>query len=46
VTVPGEADSTRDALQLADLRMYAQKESRRIARDSRDDLASTSRPGL
>jgi diguanylate cyclase (GGDEF)-like protein len=38
VTVPGEADSTREALQLADLRMYAQKESRRVAHDSRHDL--------
>jgi diguanylate cyclase (GGDEF)-like protein len=32
VTVPGEADTPPEALQLADLRMYAQKESRRIAR--------------
>jgi diguanylate cyclase (GGDEF)-like protein len=34
VTVPEEAASPRDALQLADLRMYAQKESRRVARDT------------
>jgi diguanylate cyclase (GGDEF)-like protein len=32
-TVPQEAQSPREALQLADLRMYAQKESRRVARD-------------
>ncbi|HET7588731.1 MAG TPA: GGDEF domain-containing protein [Solirubrobacterales bacterium] len=29
--VPGEADGPRSALQLADVRMYAQKESRRLA---------------
>jgi diguanylate cyclase (GGDEF)-like protein len=34
VSVPGEATSPREALQLADLRMYAQKESRRVARES------------
>jgi hypothetical protein len=34
VRVPDEADSPREALQLADLRMYAQKESRRVARGS------------
>jgi diguanylate cyclase (GGDEF)-like protein len=33
VRVPEEAGSPREAMQLADLRMYAQKESRRIARD-------------
>ena len=34
VTVPGEASSALEAMQLADLRMYAQKESRRAARDT------------
>ncbi|MFI5027544.1 MAG: GGDEF domain-containing protein [Solirubrobacterales bacterium] len=34
VRVPDEATSPREALQLADLRMYAQKESRRVARES------------
>ena len=29
--IPGEADSQSAAMQLADVRMYAQKESRRIA---------------
>ncbi len=33
VTVPDEETTAHDALQLADLRMYAQKESRRLARD-------------
>jgi diguanylate cyclase (GGDEF)-like protein len=32
--IPGEAAGGSEALQLADLRMYAQKESRRVARDS------------
>ncbi len=31
VSIPGEADSPLEALQLADVRMYAQKESRRLA---------------
>ena len=30
-TVPGEADAAGEAMQLADVRMYAQKESRRLA---------------
>jgi two-component system cell cycle response regulator len=33
VTIPGEADAPTTAMQLADLRMYAQKESRRLADD-------------
>jgi diguanylate cyclase (GGDEF)-like protein len=33
VRVPEEAGSAREAMQLADLRMYAQKESRRVSRD-------------
>jgi diguanylate cyclase (GGDEF)-like protein len=33
VTIPGEADTPTAAMQLADVRMYAQKESRRIAHD-------------
>ena len=32
VTIPREADTPSEALQLADVRMYAQKESRRDAR--------------
>lgn len=32
--VPGEAADPSEALRLADVRMYAQKESRRVARDS------------
>ena len=32
-TIPDEAESAHDALQLADLRMYAQKESRQLSRD-------------
>jgi two-component system, cell cycle response regulator len=31
--IPQEAETSHDALQLADLRMYAQKESRRASRD-------------
>jgi len=31
-TIPGEASTPKEALQLADVRMYAQKESRRVAR--------------
>jgi two-component system, cell cycle response regulator len=33
VTIPDEADSPATAMQLADVRMYAQKESRRLAHD-------------
>jgi two-component system, cell cycle response regulator len=33
VTIPAEADSPTAAMQLADVRMYAQKESRRVASD-------------
>jgi diguanylate cyclase (GGDEF)-like protein len=33
VTIPGEADTATAAMQLADVRMYAQKESRRISHD-------------
>jgi two-component system, cell cycle response regulator len=33
VSIPAEADAPRAALQLADVRMYAQKESRRLAHD-------------
>ena len=33
VTIPGEADAPTQAMQLADVRMYAQKESRRPAHD-------------
>jgi two-component system, cell cycle response regulator len=32
-TIPGEASEPAEALQLADVRMYAQKESRRVAHD-------------
>jgi diguanylate cyclase (GGDEF)-like protein len=33
VTIPAEADAPAAAMQLADVRMYAQKESRRLAHD-------------
>ncbi len=41
VTIPAEAETPREALQLADLRMYAQKESRR---GSREDQALSPMP--
>jgi diguanylate cyclase (GGDEF)-like protein len=34
VTIPSEAADPVEAMQLADLRMYAQKESRRVSRDN------------
>ncbi len=37
VSIPVEADSPREAMQLADVRMYAQKESRRLAHHDRID---------
>jgi diguanylate cyclase (GGDEF)-like protein len=37
-TIPDEASSAHEAIQLADLRMYAQKESRRVARNSLDPI--------
>jgi two-component system cell cycle response regulator len=37
-TIPDEAASGHEAIQLADLRMYAQKESRRVARYSPDPV--------
>ena len=42
--VPGEADSPTAVLQLADVRMYAQKESRRVAhgRDGLDETVKVS----
>jgi two-component system, cell cycle response regulator len=40
-TVPGEADSPSAVLQLADVRMYAQKESRRVDRDVPSDLPTS-----
>ncbi len=36
--IPAEADSPAAAMELADVRMYAQKESRRIARDDAIDI--------
>jgi two-component system cell cycle response regulator len=33
-TIPADAASAHEAIQLADLRMYAQKESRRVVRDT------------
>jgi two-component system, cell cycle response regulator len=33
VSIPSEADTPRSAMQLADVRMYAQKESRRLSHD-------------
>ena len=38
VAIPGEADSPAEAMQLADVRMYAQKESRRISHDDGIDI--------
>ena len=34
MTVPQEAASPGETMELADLRMYAQKESRQVSRDS------------
>jgi two-component system cell cycle response regulator len=39
VTIPAEADEPAAAMQLADVRMYAQKESRRVAHDDAIDIA-------
>jgi two-component system cell cycle response regulator len=36
VAIPAEAEEPREALQLADVRMYAQKESRRVASRGRE----------
>ncbi|HKA66649.1 MAG TPA: hypothetical protein VKG03_01955, partial [Solirubrobacterales bacterium] len=38
VSIPGEADTPAAAMQLADVRMYAQKESRRLAHDAIDSV--------
>jgi diguanylate cyclase (GGDEF)-like protein len=38
VAVPEEADAPTSAMQLADVRMYAQKESRRVAHDHDDGI--------
>jgi two-component system cell cycle response regulator len=38
VTIPAEADAAAAAMQLADVRMYAQKESRRVAPDDTIDI--------
>ena len=40
-TIPDDAASAHEALSLADLRMYAQKESRRDARDRQDPIGET-----
>jgi diguanylate cyclase (GGDEF)-like protein len=40
VSVPREATTPSEAMQLADVRMYAQKESRRLASDERLEIAS------
>jgi two-component system cell cycle response regulator len=42
VTVPDEADAPAPAMQLADVRMYAQKESRRLAHDDALDIEGAS----
>jgi diguanylate cyclase (GGDEF)-like protein len=39
VSIPAEADSPRAAMQLADVRMYARKESRQAAHDDAIDIA-------
>jgi two-component system cell cycle response regulator len=45
VAIPAEAETPREAMQLADLRMYAQKESRRVSRDSKEvDPRSSPQP--
>jgi two-component system cell cycle response regulator len=44
VTIPAEAADPASALQLADVRMYAQKESRRVAHGSTIDLPEVSTP--
>jgi len=41
VEVPAEESDLAAAMQLADVRMYAQKESRRLARDASPDLPPT-----
>ena len=38
VTIPGEAETPSEAMRLADLRMYAQKESRRASREGLVEL--------
>jgi two-component system cell cycle response regulator len=38
VAIPDEADTPAEAMQLADVRMYAQKESRRISHDDGIDI--------
>jgi two-component system cell cycle response regulator len=45
VAIPAEAESPREAMQLADLRMYAQKESRRTAGD-REPLVAPEEPRI
>jgi len=42
--IPGEAADPSSALQLADVRMYAQKESRRVAQGGPIDLPAVSTP--
>jgi two-component system cell cycle response regulator len=39
VAIPGEARTAAEAMQLADVRMYAQKESRRVERSTRAEEA-------
>jgi two-component system, cell cycle response regulator len=39
VSIPGEADTPTAAMQLADVRMYAQKESRRLSHDDAIEIA-------
>jgi two-component system, cell cycle response regulator len=46
VSFPGEADSPAEAMQLADLRMYAQKESRRVSRDDGGPVGPALEPDL
>jgi two-component system cell cycle response regulator len=44
VTIPDEADAPASAMQLADVRMYAQKESRRLAHDDAIEIERTGVP--
>jgi len=44
VSIPREANSPSTALQLADVRMYAQKESRRVAHEGHDELSLPAPP--
>jgi diguanylate cyclase (GGDEF)-like protein len=46
VAIPREADTPAEAMQLADVRMYAQKESRRLAQDDTIEIERADDSGL